>query len=166
MKMYRFLVVIEKINNNYSAYSPDLPGCVSTGATREEAEMNMYEAIVPKKTVLKITPTNASLIETSEKRLKVSSFRLNMPVKIIMIKAKIRRKSGIAPIRSISTRFTHITDITASLEKMVGPRISPKINKKKASGILCFFNTLAMKTPIPSMNAKYVTLNPTSTIVN
>jgi len=43
--MYRFLVVIEKINNNYSAYSPDLPGCVSTGATREEAEMNMYEAI-------------------------------------------------------------------------------------------------------------------------
>ena len=43
--MYRFLVVIEKANNNYSAYSPDLPGCVSTGATREEAEKNMYEAI-------------------------------------------------------------------------------------------------------------------------
>ncbi|MCD4841918.1 MAG: type II toxin-antitoxin system HicB family antitoxin [Methanosarcinales archaeon] len=43
--MYRFLVVIEKVNNNYSAYSPDLPGCVSTGATREEAEKNMYEAI-------------------------------------------------------------------------------------------------------------------------
>ena len=45
MIMYRFLVVIEKVNNNYSAYSPDLPGCVSTGATREEAEKNMYEAI-------------------------------------------------------------------------------------------------------------------------
>ena len=45
MKMYRFLIVIEKVNNNYSAYSPDLPGCVSTGATREEAEKNMYEAI-------------------------------------------------------------------------------------------------------------------------
>ena len=43
--MYRFLVVIEKVNNNYSAYSPDLPGCVSTGATREEAEKNMHEAI-------------------------------------------------------------------------------------------------------------------------
>lgn len=43
--MYRFLVVIEKVNNNYSVYSPDLPGCVSTGATREEAEKNMYEAI-------------------------------------------------------------------------------------------------------------------------
>lgn len=43
--MYRFLVVIEKANNNYSAYSPDLPGCVATGATREEAEKNMYEVI-------------------------------------------------------------------------------------------------------------------------
>jgi predicted RNase H-like HicB family nuclease len=43
--MYRFLIVIEKANNNYSAYSPDLSGCVATGATREEAEKNMYEAI-------------------------------------------------------------------------------------------------------------------------
>jgi len=43
--MYRFLVVIEKVNNNYSAYSPDIPGCVSTGATYEKVEKNMYEAI-------------------------------------------------------------------------------------------------------------------------
>ncbi len=43
--MYRFLVVIEKANNNFSAYSPDLPGCVATGATREETEKNMHEAI-------------------------------------------------------------------------------------------------------------------------
>ena len=43
--MYRFLVIIEKVNKNYSAYSPDLPGCVATGATREEAEKNIYEAI-------------------------------------------------------------------------------------------------------------------------
>jgi len=28
--MYRFLVVIEKVNDNYSVYSPDLPGCVAT----------------------------------------------------------------------------------------------------------------------------------------
>jgi predicted RNase H-like HicB family nuclease len=42
--MYRFLVVIEKTNGNYSAYSPDLPGCVATGDTREEAEQNMHEA--------------------------------------------------------------------------------------------------------------------------
>ncbi len=43
--MYRFLVVIEKANGNYSAYSPDLPGCVATGETREEAEQNMHGAI-------------------------------------------------------------------------------------------------------------------------
>ena len=43
--MYRFLVVIEKANNNYSAYSPDLSGCVATGATLEEIERNMHEAI-------------------------------------------------------------------------------------------------------------------------
>jgi len=43
--MYRFLVVIEKANGNFSAYSPDLPGCVATGTTREEAEKNIHEAI-------------------------------------------------------------------------------------------------------------------------
>ena len=43
--MHRFLIVIEKAGNSYSAYSPDLPGCVATGATREEAEKNMHEAI-------------------------------------------------------------------------------------------------------------------------
>ncbi len=43
--MYRFLVVIEKADANCSAYSPDLPGCVATGETREEAERNMYEAL-------------------------------------------------------------------------------------------------------------------------
>ena len=43
--MYRFLVIIEKADGNYSAYSPDLPGCVATGKTSEEVEQNMYEAI-------------------------------------------------------------------------------------------------------------------------
>jgi len=43
--MHRFLVVIEKADDNYSAYSPDLPGCVATGATREKVEKNMHEAI-------------------------------------------------------------------------------------------------------------------------
>jgi predicted RNase H-like HicB family nuclease len=43
--MYRFLIVIETAGNNFSAYSPDLPGCVATGATREETELRMYEAI-------------------------------------------------------------------------------------------------------------------------
>ncbi|HIJ70680.1 MAG TPA: type II toxin-antitoxin system HicB family antitoxin [Planctomycetes bacterium] len=43
--MYRFLVIIEKADGNYSAYSPDLPGCVATGKTSEQVEQNMYEAI-------------------------------------------------------------------------------------------------------------------------
>ena len=43
--MHRFLIVIEKANNNYSAYSPDLSGCVATGVTRRDAEQNMSEAI-------------------------------------------------------------------------------------------------------------------------
>jgi predicted RNase H-like HicB family nuclease len=43
--MNRFLIVIEKVGNNFSAYSPDLPGCVATGDTQSETEFNMYEAI-------------------------------------------------------------------------------------------------------------------------
>lgn len=45
MNIHRFLIVIENAGENYSAYSPDLPGCVATGATREATERNMYEAI-------------------------------------------------------------------------------------------------------------------------
>ena len=45
MNMHRFLIVIEKANGNFSAYSPDLPGCVATGRTREQATRNMYRAI-------------------------------------------------------------------------------------------------------------------------
>ena len=43
--MYRFLVVIEKAERNFSAYSPDLPGCIATGKTREQAAANMHKAI-------------------------------------------------------------------------------------------------------------------------
>ncbi len=41
----QYLVVTEKANGNYSAYSPDLPGCVASGKTREETEQRMREAI-------------------------------------------------------------------------------------------------------------------------
>jgi predicted RNase H-like HicB family nuclease len=41
----RYAVVIEKANGNYSAYVPDLPGCVATGATVEEAEAEIRAAI-------------------------------------------------------------------------------------------------------------------------
>jgi predicted RNase H-like HicB family nuclease len=43
--MHRFLIVVEKANNNYSSYSPDLPGCIATGKTKKEVQLNMHEAI-------------------------------------------------------------------------------------------------------------------------
>ncbi|MEW5825675.1 MAG: type II toxin-antitoxin system HicB family antitoxin [Candidatus Bipolaricaulota bacterium] len=43
--MKRFLVVVEKAGGNYSAYSPDLPGCVATGKTRDQATRRMHDAI-------------------------------------------------------------------------------------------------------------------------
>jgi len=43
--LHRYLVIIEKNSDSYSVYSPDLPGCVATGASREEAEKNMGKAV-------------------------------------------------------------------------------------------------------------------------
>ncbi len=43
--MPRYAIVIEKAEGNYSAYVPDLPGCVATGATSEQAETQIREAI-------------------------------------------------------------------------------------------------------------------------
>jgi len=41
----RYAIVIEKAEGNYSAYVPDLPGCVATGASIEETERSIREAI-------------------------------------------------------------------------------------------------------------------------
>jgi predicted RNase H-like HicB family nuclease len=41
----RYAIVVEKAANNYSAYVPDLPGCVATGCTFEETEREIREAI-------------------------------------------------------------------------------------------------------------------------
>ena len=41
----RYAIVIEKAENNYSASVPDLPGCVATGATADEVESQIREAI-------------------------------------------------------------------------------------------------------------------------
>ena len=43
--MRRYLIVVEKGETNYSAYCPDLPGCVATGETVDETEAEMIEAI-------------------------------------------------------------------------------------------------------------------------
>ena len=41
----RYAIVIEQAENNYSAYVPDLPGCIATGATLDEVEQQIREAI-------------------------------------------------------------------------------------------------------------------------
>jgi predicted RNase H-like HicB family nuclease len=41
----RYAIVIEQAEGNFSAYAPDLPGCVATGATLAEVEAEMREAI-------------------------------------------------------------------------------------------------------------------------
>jgi predicted RNase H-like HicB family nuclease len=41
----RYAIVIEQAEANYSAYVPDLPGCIATGATLEEVEQQIREAI-------------------------------------------------------------------------------------------------------------------------
>ena len=41
----RYAIIIEKEDNNYGAYVPDLPGCITTGDTVGEVKRNMVEAI-------------------------------------------------------------------------------------------------------------------------
>ena len=43
--MMRYAILIEPGPNNYSAYVPDLPGCITTGRTLEEIKRNMVDAI-------------------------------------------------------------------------------------------------------------------------
>ena len=41
----RYLVIIERTDTGFSAYSPDIDGCIATGETKDEVEKNMKEAI-------------------------------------------------------------------------------------------------------------------------
>jgi predicted RNase H-like HicB family nuclease len=43
--VYKYTIVIEKAEGNYSAYCPDLPGCIATGSTVEGTIQRMKEAI-------------------------------------------------------------------------------------------------------------------------
>jgi predicted RNase H-like HicB family nuclease len=43
--MKRYAVVFEKAENNWGAYVPDLPGCITTGKTLDETKRNIHEAI-------------------------------------------------------------------------------------------------------------------------
>ncbi len=41
----KYLVIIEETRTGYSAFSPDLPGCIAAGSSKEEVEKNMKDAI-------------------------------------------------------------------------------------------------------------------------
>lgn len=43
--MKKYLIIVETTETGYSAYSPDVPGCASTGQTKGEVERNIQEAI-------------------------------------------------------------------------------------------------------------------------
>lgn len=43
--MNRYLIIIEETSTGFSAYSPDLPGCVATGKTRKQVEDEMHDAV-------------------------------------------------------------------------------------------------------------------------
>jgi predicted RNase H-like HicB family nuclease len=43
--MHNYLVILEKCSSGYSAYVPDLPGCITVGETKEETMKHMQEAI-------------------------------------------------------------------------------------------------------------------------
>jgi len=43
--MVKYIIIIEKTGTGYSAYVPDLPGCIATGKTKAMVEKNMFEAI-------------------------------------------------------------------------------------------------------------------------
>jgi predicted RNase H-like HicB family nuclease len=43
--MRKYLIIIEKTETGYSAYVPDLPGCIATGKTKHMVEKKIYEAI-------------------------------------------------------------------------------------------------------------------------
>jgi predicted RNase H-like HicB family nuclease len=42
----RYLIIVEKTGTGYSAYVPDLPGCITVGDTKKEIEVNIQEAIL------------------------------------------------------------------------------------------------------------------------
>jgi predicted RNase H-like HicB family nuclease len=45
MMMHKYLVIIERTPTGFSAYSPDLPGCIATGKSRKAVHVNMQSAI-------------------------------------------------------------------------------------------------------------------------
>ncbi|MGQ0548903.1 MAG: type II toxin-antitoxin system HicB family antitoxin [Armatimonadota bacterium] len=69
--MAEYLIVIERAEHNFAAYSPDVPGCIATGATLEEVEANMREALRSHIEVMKAEGLPVPEPSTSAKRVSV-----------------------------------------------------------------------------------------------
>jgi len=71
-KVYRYPVIIEKAEKNYSAYSPDLPGCAATGPTIKETLSRMRTAIKYHLVGLKKEGSDIQVPSTKVKYLEIS----------------------------------------------------------------------------------------------
>jgi predicted RNase H-like HicB family nuclease len=70
--MSKYTIIIEKAEDNYSAYCPDLPGCIATGHTEEETIQRMKDAIEfhieglqEKKTAIPVPSTKAASVDVT-----------------------------------------------------------------------------------------------------
>lgn len=131
-----------------------------------KSKLKIILATRPKRIVLKITPIRARLVEIPENRLKTWKFKLNEPVNTTIISASVLKKSGTTPITETSIGATLIYANMVGCVQIVGPSTNPTSSKKKMSGNLAFFNTLATMTPIPKRNAKYVKIKTWSDITH
>ncbi len=78
--MSKYLIIIEETETGYSAYSPDLPGCIATGGTREETENEMKEAIEFHIEGLRLNDFALPKPRSVASYCKVSALKLTSPV--------------------------------------------------------------------------------------
>lgn len=90
--MGKYIAVIEKAENNYSAYLPDVPGCVSTGDTVDETLQNIKEALEFHLETLQEDGDTLPLTSSLEKHLANGDIALEDDVIIAYIHAAIPEK--------------------------------------------------------------------------
>ena len=90
----KYLIVVEKTEAGFSAFSPDVPGCVSTGRTEEETEANMKEAIEFHVDGLK--QEGLPVPQSSTKAAYVEITAREIPLSPPLPKGEARQRRGIA----------------------------------------------------------------------
>ena len=90
----KYLIVIEKTETGFSAYSPDVPGCLSTGRIDEETEANMKETIAFHVDGLK--QEGLSVPRPSTKAAYVEITARKIPLSPPLAKGEARERRGIS----------------------------------------------------------------------